>query len=344
MEIESKAYSLAKVANELGVSKAAVSLVMNGKARKGGISVDLEKRIMKFCRNVSYRPNIHAQRMNQRQVKNIGILINASGGVNEITPLGEYNISHVIGRVAVGADAVGYRFSTQLYKPDMPIERVIEWFRTREIDGLIYYGLNIPASWVKTFTSASLNVVGISVDPAQGIPCVNIDNYEASFKLTKHFINKGHKKFLYLAGNHCFPADQRYLGFRDALKEYNISFSEKSLLTADFDCATAENLIKERCMLGDLKEDAIICANDNMAIGVIRALKSYGDTYTDKIAIAGGDNIKIGQFISPSLTTFDFFPAEQGKAAFELLYRIITGERNPENVVIKSSLYFRDSG
>ncbi|OGV39336.1 MAG: hypothetical protein A2020_08900 [Lentisphaerae bacterium GWF2_45_14] len=342
---EKGTYSLAKVAAELGVSKTAVSFVVNGIARSKGISAKLEKRISSFCRKVGYRPNIHAQRMNSRLVKNIGILIDKIAARDERSPFCEYNISNVIGGVAEAADAAGYRFTFQFYSKGMEKASIFEWFDNKEIDGLIYYGFGMPEEWNQRFREEKFKVVGISIDPAQGIPCVNVDNYEASFKLTKHLIGKGHQKFLYFSGSpDAYPGNERYRGFRDALREEGINFPKGNLFESDFNRETAKNLIRDRWMRGKLGEDAIVCANDSMAVGVVSALIGAGLKIPEGIAVVGADNINLSRFITPSLTTFDYLPFEQGKAAFTLLHDIMTGSVVPENVVLKTTLHLRSSG
>jgi DNA-binding LacI/PurR family transcriptional regulator len=341
-----KTYSLATIAAELGVSKTAVSFVANGTARSRGISVELEKRVSGFCRKVGYRPNIHAQRMNSHLVKNIGILLD-KGAVEgfDISPLGDYNISNIIGGVAEVADAAGYRFSFQFYSRGMEKENVFEWFKNKEIDGLIYYGFGMPEDWYRIFREEKFNVVGVSIDPSGVIPCVNVDNYDASFKLTGHLISKGRQKFLYLAGGaESYPGNERYRGFRDALQKEKIRFPEENFSRANFSLETAEAFVRERWMRGKLREDAIVCANDNMAVGAISALTGAGIKIPEQIAVVGADNINLSRFITPSLTTFDYLPFEQGKAAFALLHKIITGCQNPENVVLKTTLRLRNSG
>ena len=70
------AYSLEKIAKEFGISKSAVSFIINGKAAENRISPELEEKVKEFCESVNYRPNIHARRMSSRIVGNVGLLIN----------------------------------------------------------------------------------------------------------------------------------------------------------------------------------------------------------------------------------------------------------------------------
>lgn len=342
---ETKNYSLAKISSELGVSKTAVSLVLNGKGKHGGISAGLQRQILEFCDKVNYRPNIHAQRMNCRQVKNIGVLIEDMGGIDEHTPFGEYNVPQILGGIAVASDDAGYRFTLQLYRRDMDETRIFDWFKTREIDGLIYYGFEMPEHWRETFVAEKRHVVGVSIRPCPGIGSVNVDNFEASLKLTEHLISRGRRRFLYLGGlPQSYPAEQRYAGFRAALDKHGIEFDHgSSYLPADFDYLVGEKFIRERWMVGALVEDAIVCASDNLAVSAIMALNSSGVRVPEQIAVAGADNIPVGRFITPALTTFDYLPPQLGQAAFDLLYRMMRGEPTDPVVTLKTHLCLRNS-
>ena len=346
MKVKSrKKYSLATIADELDTSKSAVSFVLNGMARDRRISPTLEKRIMDFCNKVGYRPNIHAQRMNSQHVKNIGILIDKAITRDKASPFHEYNVSRVIGGISEAAYATGYGFGFQFHTDNMRKEGIFEWFKTKEIDGLIYYGFDMPDDWNQAFERENFKIVGISIDPAGGIPCVNVDNYEASLKLTQHFITDGHQKFLYLGGTPAsYPANERYRGFRDALRKENIKFSEKNFFMSGFNRGIAEDYVRDRWVHDNLDIDIIMCANDNMAIGAITALSKAGIKIPKQIAVAGADNIELGQFITPSLTTFDYQPFEQGRAAFKLLHDIMMECPNPQNIVLKTTLSLRKSG
>jgi DNA-binding LacI/PurR family transcriptional regulator len=337
-------YSLAKISRELGVSKASVSLALNGKARQGGLSLDLEQRILEFCRQVNYRPNIHAQRLNRRLVDNIGVLIEETGIDDELTPFADYNISHVIGGIAAAADAAGYRFSVQLYKRGMDEERIFEWFDTREIDGLIYYGFDMPDSWRSAFRKQNHHVVGVSINPDQDLPCVNVDNFQAAQHLATHLIAQGRRHFLYLAGNpSSYPGQERLRGFRNTLQTYQIPFADEFCFQADYSFAKAQAIIRRRMQPGQAPVDAIVCANDNMALGAISALQELDINVPEQVAVTGADNIKLGRFFTPPLTTFDYRPYDQGRAAFKLLQQIIQGEANPPNITLDAPAYLRDS-
>lgn len=332
-------YSLAKIADELGVSKATVSLVLNGKARKARISADVEQRIKNFCREVNYIPNIHAQRINRKFAKNIGFLVNQSARRYETNPFSDYNVSEIMGGIALAADDKDFRVTVQLYDGNMDESRVFDWLRNHEIDGLIYYGMDMPEKWIDVFVEEQRNVVGIGIRPHESISGVNINNFECAKRLTESIISSGRTKLMYISGiDGSYVSDERKNGFLTACAENGITLDEASVISAEFSEKLAENAVLEN----SLDVDAIICANDDMAIGVLKALKKIGVDVPGKIAVAGADNIVLGQYFTPSLTTFSNMQRELGIAAFDCLMRMINGGKN-ESIVLKSCTVERES-
>jgi len=94
-------YSLNKIAKELGLSKATVSLVLSGKAKKARISEEVEKKVKDFCKEVNYVPNIHAQRVNSKFSGNIGFLIKRGIRVDFNNPFDDYNINGIMGGIVL---------------------------------------------------------------------------------------------------------------------------------------------------------------------------------------------------------------------------------------------------
>lgn len=339
-------YSLATIAAELGVSKAAVSLAVNGKGRQAGLNAESERRILEFCRQVNYQPNIHAQRMNRRLVKNIGLLLFHSPEVGAANPFSEYNTAEIVGGVSQAATPAGYRFTVQLYRPDMDAADIFNWFRSREIDGLIYYGFKLPPDWVEVFRAEKRLAVGIGTDPADDLPCVNIDNFAMAAGLAEHLIGQGVRQFFYLGGiPTSYVARQRHAGFRQTLEKHRIDFPADRCIYCHFNeelaRQTALRLIEE----GKLTTGcAVVCANDAMAIGVHRALKERGLDVPGTVKLTGGDNIPLGRYLEPPLTTFDYLAFQQGEAAFNLLRQLIaTEDPGPAGVMLQSRVIIRAS-
>ncbi|MBE7038795.1 MAG: LacI family transcriptional regulator [Ruminococcaceae bacterium] len=332
-------YSLAKIADELGLSKATISMVLNGKAQQGRIGKEVEERVLEFCRKVNYVPNIHAQLINKKYVNTFGFLVNQGVLADSDNPFSDLNITSILGGIVLAAEKIDYRISIQLYNNEMNEEKVFEWLRNREIDGLIYYGLNIPEKWREIFSNEKRSVVGIGIEPDKDISSVNIDNFTMSANITKHLIENGRKKFMYISGiDGSFVSDERKRGCISALNESGIGILPQNIISAKYSEKEAQNLILK------LKPnvDAIVCANDDMAIGVIKALKKLNINIPKEIAVVGGDNICTSGYVSPSLTTYENNQHQLGMEAVNVIHSMINGG-SVKAVTLPSDLIIRES-
>jgi LacI family transcriptional regulator len=334
---------MAKIAKDLGISKATVSLILNGRAGQTRISPKTEKKVKAYCRKISYLPNIHAQRMNQKFVKNIGILLDPGENIGEDSPLAEFNTAQIVGGIAIASEKKGYSFSIRIYREQMDEQKIFNSFRNKEIDGMIYYGFRIPERWKRIFEDEERHIVGIGIAPSTGISSVNIDNFEISYKLTEYLLKKGIRRFIYLGGTaSSYPAAERRNGFTAALQDNKIEFPEMNFFQSDFNELKARKAVMQFLADRKNKTEAVVCANDTMAIGAALAVQESGYNVPKDIAIAGGDNIPLGHYFSPSLTTFDNRPRQLGEKAFEVLMESMKGKSH-QHVILKSELIVRQS-
>lgn len=336
-------YSLAKIANELNISKTTVSFVLNGKGDEKRVSREMQENILNFCREVNYTVNIHAKRMNSKRSNTIGILLYPGKERNLPNPLSDENTANILGGIMNAAQKCNYRFLVDVVAPESSADKIAATFKSKEIDGLIYYGFNMPDAWLKKFKKEKYNIVGIGIDPALGIPSVNIDNYNASFKLTERLLQKGYKSFRYLHGTgRSYQGNERYKGFKAALKKTGIEYKDNANDYAHFRMEFAEEWTKKELKNKSLKERVIFCENDNMAIGILKELKKNGIKIPEDKAVAGADNTSLAQYAG--LTTYRSLTIDQGSKAFELLFDIIKGtKKEKRNVILKTELLMRDT-
>ena len=330
-------YSLDKIAKELGISKSTVSLILNGHAAQRRISAELEKKVRDFCDKVGYVPNINAKRASSKYVKNIGFLINQNLLSTGHNPFSDQNTSEITGGIVAAATGEGYRVTIQFCNEDTKESEILEWLRNREIDGLIYYAYSFDESWHQRFVDENRHVVGIGIEPTGKISTVNIDNVGIMKQLCNSIIKSGRKNFVYFAGyENSYVSTQRLKGLKEALAENNLPIN--NIVYANYSEEEAYNKV----MTMDIDADAIVCANDDMALGVIKALKKKGIKVPEQICVTGADNIKIGEYFSPAVTTIDNMNAVLGVCAFDELLRLIKGGK-ADNVVVASKIYARQS-
>ena len=330
------------VAQHLGVSRSTVSLVLNGREREARISTETAERIRNYCREVGYLPNIHSRRMQSKIVRNIMVCVASSicspDTDNVFSDGIFYNILGGVTTAAAKQQVTTTICITNFNRPETR-ETVFNRFRSREIDGMIFYGMDIPESWTQDIIDEKFNIVGINSNPAAGIHNVDADNYGGTRSMVTEFLLKrGCKSFLFFGGTALsLVSRERYRGFVDALGAYGIYFSEKDYIKADFMEDTAQKLAQEYIDSGAVLPDAIVCANDRMAIGVVKTLLANGVKIPDDVAVCGSEGIELARYTVPPIATFDQHSKEMGKCAFELLWDKING-KEVENIVVDVNL------
>ncbi len=336
-------YSLAQISAELGVSKAAVSLALNGKARSVGVSAELEQRILAFCRKVHYQPNIHARRLNSKLVHNIGVMLERPDLPGQLILGGA--TSNIFDGITKAADSAGFRVTIQLYRPDQADSVAFNWLLNREIDGLIFYGLQLPEHWRKRFIAEQWPIIGIGIAPGHGVPAVNSNNFEATLSLTRALLAHGYRDFHYLAGLPVsYPAQERERGIRTALAEAGIELEESRIHCFSFEQSVSYKTVGALLREGRLSPGvAVVAATEILAIGAIRAIQDAGFRVPEDYAVTGVNSFFGDSYFRPRLSTFEYLPCEQGAKAVELLLAALAGTPPPESTVIEGKLIPGDS-
>jgi PAS domain S-box-containing protein len=155
----------------------------------------------------------------------------------------------------------------------------------------------------------------------------------------------GIRRIAFLKGpeiNH--EAKARFAAYREALASRGLEEDPSLWIQGDFTRAGAVRALSAHCR-GQAKPDfqAVLAANDEMAIGALEALREHGCSVPRDVAIVGFDNIQDAQFVLPSLTTVGQLLIDQGRTAAELAARLARGEAAPPVVVLPARLVLRTS-
>ena len=154
------------------------------------------------------------------------------------------------------------------------------------------------------FHSYNKPVVGIDTHADNAIFC-GLDNYRSMYQLVEHMVTiHDCRIFNYLGG----PEDndenrERYRAFCDCLASHGINVSKKRVLNKRFWKTDGRNAYNEWKEMGVNMADAIICANDYMALGYVEEASKDGITVPDYIKVTGFDNLEEAQQYSPSITS-----------------------------------------
>jgi LacI family transcriptional regulator len=164
------------------------------------------------------------------------------------------------------------------------------------------------------------------------------NNYEAMTVLVQGLLDAGYRSFAFVAGLDTNDTRERFRGFSDVLARGGIPFSRSSLFTGDF---TEESGRRAANLLTLAKElpEVIVCANDNMAIGVIKSLREHGIRVPEDVAVTGFDNID--QAAWEGITTVAVPNYELGYLSARALVENIGGKHDYETRYLNAKVIWR---
>ena len=170
----------------------------------------------------------------------------------------------------------------------------------------------------------------------EGIPNLLVDEYLGMREAITHLITvHNHRRIVFIrAPDRQFKHRERYRAYVETLTAYNIPFEPNLVLSGNLRLDSGKSAINLLLDQGQDSFDAVVAANDDMAIGAMEALQSRGLQVPDDVSVVGFDNKQIAGSIIPSLTTVRYPIYEQGRRAAKMLLTLLKGETAPRSLVI----------
>jgi len=170
------------------------------------------------------------------------------------------------------------------------------------------------------------------------------DNEAGGYAATSHLLDLGHRRIGHLAGPVFVSSAQgRLTGYRRALAERGVPFDDGLVAHAPFTVAGAYDAAFSLLDRPD-RPTAIFAANDLQAVGVMKTARALDLTIPDELALVGGDDIELAEFLEVPLTTFHQPAREIGALGAEILLdRLRGGSGEPRRVVLTPRLIVRRS-
>ncbi|MBV6323944.1 LacI family DNA-binding transcriptional regulator [Duganella violaceipulchra] len=315
------------VAAAAGVSTATVSKFVNGAQR---FSAGVEATITQVIADLGYRSNPLAASMITGRTRSIGLSVldvanphftSVVKGANRVAQQHGYNL------LLVDTDE----------NPDR--ERPLLEALSRRVDGMFVIS-RIPESEMGWMMELGKPMVFFGHLAQHDIPWVAGDDRRGARMLARHLVAQGHRKIAYLGFSKSRRDEERLAAIRECLAGHGLP-----LVVHDAGAPSAREgeRVCSAIMLGADHPDALICYNDLMALGFMKAAQTLGFRLPDDISVAGFDNIQFGAYTSPALTTVDLQSERLGAAAMELLIGRIEGKPAATFNMIEPQLILRGS-
>lgn len=283
--------TLQDVAARAHVSAMTASNVMNGTGR---VSAATRDRVLKAVAELGYRPNLAASRLVGSSLSCIGVIYPAADSLflnalvaaiaTEGAARGVQLLFRPMSGVEAGAAEALVRSGAEALLLVPPYPEALAG--TEELRGM-------------TAPVAALATAG----PMEGVFTVRIDNRQAATTLTRHLLEKGHRRIGVIAGppNHS-DSRARLDGHRAALAEIGLDMEAELVAVGDYEFTSG---VTAAGQLLDLAEapTAIVAANDEMAAGVLWVASQRGLKVPADLAVCGFDDTLLATRVAPTLTT-----------------------------------------
>ena len=334
-----KRVSLKTIANELGVSSATVSLVLNGKDKNGRVSKEMSKKILAKASELNYVPNILAKGLKAGKSKTIGLIIaDISNIFFGAIALNIQNYAHERGyTVLIG--------NTNENINEM--ENMIEFLYARQIDGLIITPTENSQFLLNKIISNKLPLVLVDRSfPEINVTSVTINNYDISYKSTEQLIKKGCRNIgIVTYKQDHFHINERKQGAVNALKDSGI-YNEDNIERVSYHNLKDDVINSiERLLKRDPKIDGIFFTTNSISINGVKSLIKNNINIQEDIQIMCFDE-NDAFYILPYTVPFIKQPiTEIAKNAVDLLIEQSDSRSNdePKNIVLDAELVLNEN-
>ncbi len=176
-------------------------------------------------------------------------------------------------------------------------------------------------------------------------PNIRIDMREGERKLLSHLIEEhGRRKIVFIRGLEVSQdAEERYQAYLETLKQYGLPLDPNLVVSGDFRRYSGIAAVKQLIDTGRMGFDALVSANDNMAIGAMQALQAHGVHIPEDVIVAGFDDIEETRAVAPSLTTVRAPLYLLGSKSVDLVLSKLENEELPDQILLPTEIIRRQS-
>lgn len=323
------------VAALAGVGLATVSRVVNGKR---GVSEEMHARVVAAIEQLDYRHDMHASvlRRSDRKSGTIGLVLE-----DVANPF----MSALHRAVEDSARSRGMLVLAGSCDEDGTRERAfVSALQARRVDGLIIVPAGADHSYLLPELRLGTAIVFVDRPPRfLDADAVTADDRGGTLAAVSHLVLQGHRRIGYLGADLAIStALERLRGYEDGLAAHGLRRDDSLVRTGLRSVDDAERSVAEM-LTGLAPPTALLAGQNYFTIGACRALHRRG--LQRALAVVGFDDFAMAELLDPPVTVVAHDPGELGRAAAELLFRRLDGERSPsERVVCPVELVPRGSG
>lgn len=310
----------ADVAARVGVSRQLVGLVFSGAP---GVNAETEARIRAAAKEIGYRPNFAAQSLRADASKYIGVVFHSD----------ESSIKELVAALYDEAKASGFDIMLSAISDSRPEERAIEDVLGHRCDGIIIIASTSSLTRLqKLAREVPLVSIGRRLEKVRA-GSVSSQGEAGVFDAVEYLVGLGHKKISYVFAKSMLDGEYRLEGYKSAMSKYRLTPNVVTI-TGDFaeQCGARA---AEQLLLKELPT-AILCNNDQSALGLAHRLLREGVRIPEDVSVVGYDDT-VARYPFLDFTTVRQDPTELAQTAISDLIMRIRGEKYLSETFLTSS-------
>ncbi|ANI90070.1 hypothetical protein A9P82_12715 [Arachidicoccus ginsenosidimutans] len=333
-----KRISINDIAKELNVAISTVSAVLNGKAEERRISAAMAQRVMEHARKIGYKPNMVARSLRTGKSNIIGML------VEDISDPFFASIARLVEKRAAEHDYKLFYSSTE-NKPFIA-RSLIRAFRDRQVDGYIIAPTPEIEKEINLLKNEGVPLVLFDrYFPEAETNYVVVDNFESSYKATKHLMDNGYNNIAFVT----IKSNQTQMA--DRLKGYEAAMTEMGYPTVmkKVDYSMSDKILYDKIeafLKANPKIDAVFFATNYLAVNGLKVIRNLKLQIPENIAMLGFDDNTHFNLFTPSISSVAQ-PIEQiASEIVRVLMKDMLGnakEISKEHIVLNCELIVRNS-
>jgi len=335
-----KKLTIHDIAEMAHVSAGTVSRVLNNQP---GVGAQTRANIQAIIQEQGYRASFFARNLLARQSFAIGLVFSAKASELFAHPI----FPELLGAIGDALTSAGYTLTLITGVSPERNQRILREAAEGRIDGVILPDLHLGDTLVDDLLAQDTPTVVIGHrEQHANVVWIDCDNDNAIFQLTRSLIEAGHRRVALVNG----PSDLsacvlRAEGYHRALEAYGLSiiptFERSGSFSADHGYQSALELLH---LPVEERPTAIVAGSDLIAAGCLEAAQAQGLHVPGDLAVTGFDDNILATFTHPPLTTVKMPLTDMGRAAVNILLRVIGGEReSSRSVILPCEIIVRES-
>ncbi len=315
-------------------AKVAISTVSNVINNVDVVSDETRLNVLAAIEKLNYIPNLNGKFLKVSKTNVIGVFLTCIEGSFYSTLL------HAMHMEAL---KLGYRLTIFL-NDEKNSEQSFKAILGNGIDGAIVLNKTITDEHISFLKSNEIPIIFLDREiDEKSIKSVVIDNFSAVKQAIKYLIKLGHNKIGYIHGSDDnYDEKKRFEGYIHTLNEHNITENKEFEILGHYSEIGAYSALRNHIAMKKKLPEAFVCANDEMAIGAIKALIDEGFSVPKDISIIGFDNIEKCDYFTPTITSIDTNTIELSKKSIKNLVKLINKE-DVDSEKVSAMLMIRNS-